>query len=461
MGKVAATRLIALHARRGRGNAASLRERLDYAQNPEKTNHGKLITSYECDEKKAWLEFGLSQQELRNRGRIRRDRNVIAYQIRQSFRPGEITPEEANRIGYETAMRFTKGKHAFTVSTHTDRAHIHNHIVFNSVTLDASRKWRNFYRSGIALQHLSDLVCIEHGLSVIGQGENGKHRHIVWQERKTLRDEIREDIAKCLQDKPRSLQDLLKHMEQSGYEVRRGKDIAVKRQGAKKFIRLQSLGKGFREEDIGMLTAEDVLGSRKEKEPSLSLMVDIEQKIREGKGKGYEKWARSFNRKRMAESLLFLQEHKVGSREELDARTENAVQLFHNLGDQIREYETRLHEIAELKTNIINYVKTRETYSAYRKAGYSKSFLEEHRTDIELHKAAKTAFDKVGLKKLPKVKELSAEYSQVLAEKKKCYAAYRDAKKEMQDWTITRQNVSMILDTDKRNSERQRNVRAR
>ena len=149
------------------------------------------------------------------------------------------------------------------------------------------------------------------------------------------------------------------------------------------------------------------------------------------------------------------------SREELDARTAETVQTFHDLGDQIKVLEARLHEIAEMKTHIINYVKTREVYTAYRKAGYSKRFLEEHRADIEIHKAAKAAFDKAGVKKLPKVKDLSAEYGQVLSEKKKCYTAYREAKKEMQQWTVAQKNVAMILDPDNGKPERQRGARTR
>ena len=458
---MAATRLITLHARKGKGTASSLRERLDYAQNPDKTEQGKLITSYECNEKTAWLEFSLSHQELCKRRRYSTDQDVIAYQIRQSFSPGEITAEEANRIGYETAMRFTKGKHAFTVSTHTDRAHIHNHIIFNSANLDASGKWQNYFYSGIVLQRLSDLICIEHGVSVIRRYDARTHKKITWPVRRTLRDSIRDDILKCMEAKPRSLQEVLKKLEQSGYEIKRGKDISLRRQGSKNYIRMQSLGSGFREEDIGMLTAEDI-GNRAGKDSQqLSLMIDIEKKIREGKGSGYEHWAKSFNLKQMAESLLFLQEHEVDSLEKLDEKTEAAVKKFHDLADQIKVRESRLHEIAELKTHIINYVKTREVYKEYRKAGYSKRFLEEHRAEIEIHKAAKTAFDKAGVKKLPKVKELSAEYSQVLEEKKKCYTAYREAKKEMQHWTVAQKNVSMILGTEKKNPERQKETRSR
>ena len=227
------------------------------------------------------------------------------------------------------------------------------------------------------------------------------------------------------------------------------------------FVRMQSLGAGFREEDIGMATAQDILEGKERPGGQLGLMIDIEQKIREGKGAGYERWAKSFNLKQMADSLLFLQEQEIDSLEKLDEKTDAAVKTFHDLADQIKVHESSLHEIAELKTHIINYVKTREVYKEYRKAGYSKRFLEEHRAEIEIHKAAKTAFDKAGVKKLPKVKELSAEYSQVLEEKKKCYTAYREAKKEMQRWTVAQKNVSMILGTEKKNPERQKGARSR
>ena len=152
---MAATRLIALHVNKGKSIASCLSERLDYAENPLKTEHGELISSYECDPRTAAQEFLLSKREYEQKTGSEYKGNIIAYQIRQSFKPGEITPEEANKLGHETAMRFTKGKHAFIVSTHTDKAHIHNHIIFNSTTLDSTRKFKNFFLSGLALQRLS------------------------------------------------------------------------------------------------------------------------------------------------------------------------------------------------------------------------------------------------------------------------------------------------------------------
>lgn len=174
---MATTRLIPLHNRKGKSLAKSIRERIGYAENGKKTNEGELVTSYECAPQTCDREFLLSKREYLHIKGPERKRNVIAYQIRQSFKPGEVTPEEANRIGYETAMRWTKGNHAFIVATHIDRAHIHNHVIYNSTTLDGTHKWDDFLRSGHALRKVSDMVCLEHGLSVITPKQESATSH--------------------------------------------------------------------------------------------------------------------------------------------------------------------------------------------------------------------------------------------------------------------------------------------
>lgn len=156
---MAATRLMPLHVNKGKSLVLCIKDRTDYAKNGDKTEQGLYISSYQCDRETVTEEFMASKRIYnRSTGRELSDRDVIAYQIRQSFKPGEITPEEANKVGYETAMRFTKGKHMFIVATHVDKAHIHNHIIYNSTNLDCERKFRDFWFSGIALQRLSDII---------------------------------------------------------------------------------------------------------------------------------------------------------------------------------------------------------------------------------------------------------------------------------------------------------------
>ena len=158
---LAATRLIALHKNKGKSVAACLKSRTDYAKNPDKTNRGALVSSYQCSHLTADEEFMLSKRQYELMTGRRQKSDVIAYQVRQSFKPGEVTPEEANRIGYEFAERFLKGKHAFIVATHTDRAHIHNHVIFNSTAMDSTRKFRDFFFSALAVQRLGDLICLQ------------------------------------------------------------------------------------------------------------------------------------------------------------------------------------------------------------------------------------------------------------------------------------------------------------
>ena len=161
-----------MHHQKGKSILKCLGERIDYSKNKEKTADGELISAYECDVKTAAAEFALAKREYGIRSGREQKNNVIAYQVRQSFKPGEVTPEEANQIGYEFAERFLKGRHAFIVCTHIDRKHIHNHILWNSTTLDCTQKFRNFWHSTNAVRKLSDLICTEHQLSVITNPKN-------------------------------------------------------------------------------------------------------------------------------------------------------------------------------------------------------------------------------------------------------------------------------------------------
>ena len=453
---MAVIRLIALHKNKGKSIGACLHNHTSYVQNPDKTEQGELASSYACSALTADEEFMLSKRQYDLVNGRRQKSDVIAYQIRQSFRPGEITAEEANKVGYELAMRFTKGKHAFVVATHTDRQHIHNHVIFNSMALDGTRKFRDFFFSALAVQRLSDLICLEHQLSVIEKKPyRERQKRIVYPPKESNRDRLCGIIDTILAEKPGDYEAFLQKLEQQGYEVKRGKFTSVKGVRQKRFIRFQTLGTGYSEEEIKAVLE----GKAKHqpyqrmppKEQPFQLLVDIQGKMAEGKSVGYKKWATKFNLKEMSKTLLFLQEQKIGSAEELRERAAAATERYHAMGDSIKAAETRLAEIAVLKTHIINYAKTRPAYDAYRKSGYSKKFLEAHREEITLHKAAKAAFDEAGMKKLPKVKELDTEYAELLIKKKATYPDYRKARDEMQELMKAQKNVELFFAEDKSN----------
>ena len=465
---MAATRLIAMHQNKGKPIAQCIKDRTDYVQNPEKTDKGQLISSYECDPKIVEEQFLLSKREYSHNTGRHHTGNVIAYQIRQAFKPGEITPEEANRIGYETAMRWTKGRHAFIVATHIDKEHIHNHIVYNSTNLSCDRKFRNFFFSGIALQRLSDLICLENGLSIIEPKRPGeREERTEFPERRSFREIIREAIDVCMEQKPKDMDELLKLLQGMGYEIKRGKNIAVRGADQKKFVRFRSLGAGYSEQDLERVFAGEMAHTPDQKinksektfdtgsEPKIDMLVDIQKIIAKGKGPGYERWAKVHNIKQMAQTLLFLEEHGLREYEELAKKAQSASDRFGEITARQKQLEARLSEITELKKHIINYSKTREIYAAYRKSRYSKKFFEEHREELTLHKAAKEAFSKIE-GRIPKIKELNAEYEQVLAEKRKAYAEYREARQEMKDYQTAKYNIDRFLEREAIDQEREK-----
>ena len=451
---LAATRLIALHKNKGMTVAACLKNRTDYIENPDKTEQGQFVSSYACSALTADEEFMLTKRQYDLVNGRRQKSDVIAYQIRQSFRPGEITAEEANKVGYELAMRFTKGKHAFVVATHTDRQHIHNHIIYNSTALDGTRKFRDFFFSALAVQRLSDLICLEHQLSVIEiKPYRERQKRTLYPPKESNRDRLCSVIDNILAEKPKDYEEFLQKLEQQGYEVKRGKYTSVKGARQKRFIRFKTLGAGYSEDELQAVIAGKTEHHPRQiqplQEPPFQLLVDIQAKLAEGKSEGYARWVKKYNLKEMSKTLIFLQEHKIGSADELNERTAAATEKYHQLGDSIKAAETRMAEIAVLKTHIVNYAKTHPVYDAYRKAGYSKKFLDTHREEITLHKAAKAVFDEAGLQKLPKVKELDAEFAELLTKKKAAYPDYRKARNEMQELVRAQKNVERFFAGEK------------
>ena len=455
---MATTRIISMHVNKGKSIAQSLTDRTQYASNPGKTHDGEYISAYACDPATVDAEFLAAKRIYSDiTGREQRS-NVIAYQIRQSFKPGELTPDAANRIGYELAMRWTKGRHAFIVATHVDKAHIHNHIIYNSTSLDCSKKFRDFIGSGRAVRRLSDTLCLENGLSIITQPKRSKTHYGRWlgdEKPLTFADRLRAAIDTALSQKPGDFDGFLKLMLDAGYEIKRNKHIAFKGHGQKNFIRLRSLGEGYFEDDLrAVLSGEKARVQRttspaKKPERKVDLLVDIQAKLQAGKGVGYERWAKVFNLKQMAQTLNYLSENKLSDYAELSQKAADASARYRDLSRQIKDAEKRMAQIAVLKTHIINYAKTRETYIAYRKAGYSKKFYEAHTAELLLHKAAKSAFDELGIRKLPSVKTLNAEYAELLSSKKAAYAGYARARAEMRELLTVKENVARILNIDK------------
>ena len=461
----ATTRLIVHHISKGETIAQSLKDRFDYGKNPDKTQGGELISSYQCDQQTCDAEFLLSKAKYKAiTGREqKRDADVLCYQIRQSFKPGEITPEEANRVGYETAMRWTKGNHAFFVATHIDRQHIHNHIYYNSTSLDCTRKYRDFFRSGRALRRLSDRVCIEHELSVIQNPKlpsQGPFRHYgQWlgdAKRPSQKEQLRAIIDEVLTQPPTDLPAFLAALEAAGVQVLHGRGGAISFQlpGFDKPARWResTLGDGYGPEAVQAVlegrapARSEGGGDARPKARRFNLVIDIQQRMAQGKGPGYERWAKVYNIKQMAAALQFLQENGLTDYDELAAKTDAAVDRAHALAGELQAVERELGRTSELMGAVVQYAKTRPVFDGYKAARYSKKYLAQHEAELADYRAAKATMNELlDGEKLPKMDALKKKRRELAEQKKALTAQYRTAQKEMREIVTAKGNIDHLM----------------
>lgn len=460
---MATSRLMPRHIDAGRSILGTIAKSIDYGKNPDKTRDGDLISAYECDPRTAAMEFTLAKRQYASiTGREQpKEKDILLYQIRQAFPKGEITPEEANRVAHELALRWTKGKHAFLVCTHEDKEHIHSHIYYNSTNLDCDGKFNNFLWSSIALRRLSDLICVENGLSIIQNPKPGKGKHYgAWlgdRRQPSFQQRIKNAIDTALDQKPATFEDFLRLMEGAGYTVGAGKRVTFLCPAEenlpvqKKPTRCDTLKGDYTVSAIReRIEGKRVVAPRapvvpSPEPPKLNLLIDVQNSIKAKGSPGYERWAKVFNLKQAAQTLIMLQENSITEYGQLSQRAEQAAASFNELGGKIKGIGARLSEISDLQKHIGNYGKTRDVFAAYKAAKFSKKFFAEHEREIQLHREAKKAFDTLGLKKIPSIKALKQEYAALHAEKKKLYGEYHTARQDMKDFITAKSNVDRLL----------------
>ena len=452
-----------LHTGKGRTIAKALGRITAYVENPDKTDDGELISSYQCNADIADKEFLFAQRQYENiTGRKPKKNDVIAYHLRQSFKPGEVTAEQANKIGYELAMSLTKGQNSFIVCTHIDKAHIHSHIVFSAINLDCTRKFRNFWRSSFAIRKISDILCLENGLSVIAEPQASRGNYGTWLEdkgeqklptmRRQLEQIIDDKIAVC-----KDFNSFLKELQSAGIEVKQGKNIALKLPGAKRFVRLKSLGDEYSEAAIKAR----LLGKKqRQAQDKPNLLIDIQAKMQQANSPGYERWAKKINLKEMAKTVMYLQENNLLDYAVLQDACTDASEKYNAMAAKTKANSERMKEIFELEKHIGVYRKNRDIYAEYRRLPIKKqmAFYEQHRSQIVLCEAAKKFFDELGLQKLPGIQMLKQEYAELQAENKKLYPEQKRQRAKMLELLTARSNVERILGLQdvERQQEKQR-----
>ena len=435
---------------------STLSKALDYIENPDKTDGKMLVSSFGCSYETADIEFEYTLSQALQKG------NNLAFHLIQSFEPGEVDYQKAHEIGKQLADAVTKGQHEYVVTTHIDKGHIHNHIIFCAVNFVDHHKYNSNKRSYYGIRNMSDKLCRDNGLSVVvpGKGSKGKS-YAEYQAEKTgtsWKGKLKIAVD-ALIPQVSSFEELLQRLQAAGYEIKPGKYISCRAPGQERFTRLKTLGTDYTEEAI----KERIAGKRtraakapKAERKGVNLLIDIEHSIKAQQSRGYEQWAKIHNLKQAAKTMNFLTENKIEQYADLLTRIEEITTASEQAGDSLKEVEKRLSDMALLIKNVTTYQKTKPLYEAYRKARNKEKYRAEHERGIILHEAAAKALKAAQIgSKLPSVPVLQAEYEKLQGQKESLYADYGKLKKQVQEYDVIKRNIDSILQTEKQ-PERER-----
>ena len=427
---------------------STLSKALDYIENPDKTDGKMLISSFGCSYETADIEFGYTLSQALDKG------NNLAFHLIQSFAPGEVDYEKAHEIGKQLADAVTKGQHEYVVTTHIDKGHIHNHIIFCAVNFVDHHKYNSNKRSYYGIRNMSDKLCRENGLSVVvpGKGSKGKS-YAEYQAEKTgtsWKGKLKIAVD-ALIPQVSSFEELLQRLQAAGYEIKPGKYVSCRAPGQERFTRLKTLGADYTEEAV----RERIAGRRTKvakaprEQRGVSLLIDIENSIKAAQSKGYEQWAKIHNLKQAAKTMNFLTEHKIEQYADLVSRIEEMAAESGQAADALKNAEKRLAEMAVLIKNVSTYQKTKPVYDAYRKARNREKYRAGQEQAIILHEAAVRSLKAAGIAKLPNLAALQSEYEALQAQKEALYADYGKLKKKVREYDIIKQNIDSILQADR------------
>ena len=427
---------------------STLSKALDYIENPDKTDGKMLISSFGCSYETADIEFGYTLSQALDKG------NNLAFHLIQSFAPGEVDYEKAHEIGKQLADAVTKGQHEYVVTTHIDKGHIHNHIIFCAVNFVDHHKYNSNKRSYYGIRNMSDKLCRENGLSVVvpGKGSKGKS-YAEYQAEKTgtsWKGKLKIAVD-ALIPQVSSFEELLQRLQAAGYEIKPGKYVSCRAPRQERFTRLKTLGADYTEEAI----RERIAGRRAKaakapgEQRGVSLLIDIENSIKAAQSKGYEQWAKIHNLKQAAKTMNFLTEHKIEQYADLVSRIEEMAAESGQAADALKNAEKRLADMAVLIKNVSTYQKTKPVYDAYRKARNREKYRAGQEQAIILHEAAARSLKASGIAKLPNLAALQSEYEALQAQKEALYADYGKLKKKVREYDIIKQNIDSILQADR------------
>ena len=420
---------------------STLKKALDYIENPDKTDGKLLVASFACSYETADIEFEMLLAQAYQKG------NNLAHHLIQSFAPGEATAEQAHEIGKQLADEVLQGKYPYVLTTHIDKGHVHNHLIFCAVDMVNQRKYVSNKQSYAYIRRTSDRLCKEHGLSVVKPGQSKGKSYAEWDAQRkgtSWKTKLKVAIDVAI-PQAKDFDDFLRLMQAQGYEIKPGKFISFRAPGQERFTRCKTLGEAYNEEAIKERIKSRAITRRPKERKGISLRIDLENSIKAQQSVRYEKRAKLHNLKQAAMTLNFLTEHGIDTYPDLEIKVAEITAASDEAAAALKAAEHRLADMAVLIKNLTTYKQLRPVVLEYRKAKDKAAFRREHESQLILYEAAAKAIKDAGITRLPDLAALKAEYRELDKQKARLYEQYGEVKRELKEYGIIKQNVDSIL----------------
>ena len=426
----------------------TLSKAIAYILNPEKTDEKLLVSSYGCASETAAREFEWTRKIAEQKGM--NPVRIIARHVIQSFEIGEVTPELAHEIGKQFADEILGGKYEYVLTTHIDKDHVHNHLIFNAVDFVNYHAYKSYKRIYYDMREVSDRLCKENGLSVIPPSQNKGMSYKEYTEAKrgtSWKQKLKQTIDRLVIT-AKDYDDFLRLMQEAGYEIKPGKYISFRAEGQDRFTRSKTIGENYTEERIKeRIAGRTPRRSQRQTTPKgISLIGDIQERIRLIDSKGYEHKAKLTILKEAARTLNYLTDNNLLQYADLEKKVEDVHSSYDRIGKELKGVEARLREVQPLIKNISNYQRLKPVYDAFQKAKDKPGFKAKHEAELVIFEAARsTLLAMQGDEKLPSLKTLQAEQAQLFEEQERLYAERNRFKKEAKQIETIKSNVDTFL----------------
>ena len=426
----------------------TLSKAIAYILNPEKTDEKLLVSSYGCASETAAREFEWTRKKAEQKGM--NPVRIIARHVIQSFEIGEVTPELAHEIGKQFADEILGGKYEYVLTTHIDKDHVHNHLIFNAVDFVDYHAYKSYKRIYYDMREVSDRLCKENGLSVIPPSQNKGMGYKEYTEAKrgtSWKQKLKQTIDRLVIT-AKDYDDFLRLMQEAGYEIKTGKYISFRAEGQERFTRSKTIGENYTEERIKeRIAGRTPRKSQRQTTPKgISLIGDIQERIRLIDSKGYEHKPKLTILKEAARTLNYLTENNLLQYADLEKKVEDVHSSYDRTGKELKGVEARLREVQPLIKNISNYQRLKPVYDAFQKAKDKPGFKAKHEAELVIFEAARsTLLAMQGEEKLPSLKALQAEQQKLLEEQQRIYDERAKLKKEARMIDTMKANVDDFL----------------